>query len=603
MITKTTNLDSKYFDMFKEIEEKSEGKIKVDNLEQFFGCLQEIVALPGGEKYLRLPLDEPMFEIDANTRKINVDATPFKANGLAVQGDHLAETVFFKIDRYFDTMDLDNTIIYVNWKMGAESGRDLCAIRSTSIVPGCIVFGWPIRDKITAKSGSLQFAIQFMVEQEEKVGYALNTLVANLNVKDGLILNNPEVVDMMSNVKAILFNSQFGEGDAAVEDIVWATGDGNGLVRTLDGAFESEINLDSVASSLTSLPVTLMAVAAAGRDAKIMYSDANKVPMDGKYVEIAADSTLNDKVLYFTQIDSTTYKIATPEEIAAFGTIDAVPLFVLTGEVVLNKVGTYYINAQGVKFDEAGTKIGASAVSASAVVTVPEAETPTGVTVTAPAQDYNPEYEIIPGTETIFLEEGTPIELTASADLKDNADFGLLDFVWTKDADVAPIQDEGYAKTNLSTLIVAEQGEYKVEAKHYRNADVIKTATSKPCTVSYYASKLTATLEPIGNNNIITLDKATRGGYAKGAQANVIIDYVFATETPYTKELKFEMIQVDTGDVITATFTKLEEGKQSCLINSANIPGDGAYMFKVTNIYNGSMFSAYTGEFFIDIKD
>ena len=108
MITKTTNLDSQYMDLFEEIKEKSQGTITVENLEQFFGSIQEIAALDS--KYLRLPLDEPMFEIDANSRKINVDATPFKANGLSVQGDHLAETVFFKIDRYYDTMDLMNTI-------------------------------------------------------------------------------------------------------------------------------------------------------------------------------------------------------------------------------------------------------------------------------------------------------------------------------------------------------------------------------------------------------------------------------------------------------------------------------------------------------------
>ena len=122
MITKTTNLDSQYMDLFEEIKEKSQGTITVENLEQFFGSIQEIAALDS--KYLRLPLDEPMFEIDANSRKINVDATPFKANGLSVQGDHLAETVFFKIDRYYDTMDLMNTDIYVNWKMGSTSGRD-----------------------------------------------------------------------------------------------------------------------------------------------------------------------------------------------------------------------------------------------------------------------------------------------------------------------------------------------------------------------------------------------------------------------------------------------------------------------------------------------
>ena len=88
--------------IFEEIAEL--GGPKIENLEQFFGNIQEIAQLD--PKFLRLPLDEPMLEINANTRKINIDSTDFKANGISVQGDHLAETVFFKIDRYFDYIDL-----------------------------------------------------------------------------------------------------------------------------------------------------------------------------------------------------------------------------------------------------------------------------------------------------------------------------------------------------------------------------------------------------------------------------------------------------------------------------------------------------------------
>ena len=101
MITKTINLNDAYTQLFDEIRNKSAGAIDINNVEGFFGHIIEITALNDGEgkKYLRLPLDEPMFEIDANTRKIAVPEE-FKANGLSVQGDHLAETVYFVIDRY-----------------------------------------------------------------------------------------------------------------------------------------------------------------------------------------------------------------------------------------------------------------------------------------------------------------------------------------------------------------------------------------------------------------------------------------------------------------------------------------------------------------------
>ena len=112
MITKTVDLDSAYQEIFDEIREKSEGALDIDNIESFFGNLLEITALD--KKYLRLPVDEPLFEIDANSRKIDVPSE-FKSNGLSVQGDHLAETVFFSIDRYFDYMDLSTCDISINW--------------------------------------------------------------------------------------------------------------------------------------------------------------------------------------------------------------------------------------------------------------------------------------------------------------------------------------------------------------------------------------------------------------------------------------------------------------------------------------------------------
>jgi hypothetical protein len=161
MITKTLNLDSKYTDLFNEIRDKSNGTINVNNLESFFGSIQEIAALDS--KFLRLPLDEPMFEIDANTRVISIPAH-FKSNGLSVRGDNRAEMVFFSVDRYFDLTDLNNTNISINWKMGADSGKieDLQKLfSSTDILPGKLVFGWPIEDIVTKKSGALSFAIEF----------------------------------------------------------------------------------------------------------------------------------------------------------------------------------------------------------------------------------------------------------------------------------------------------------------------------------------------------------------------------------------------------------------------------------------------------------
>jgi hypothetical protein len=182
-----------------------------------------------------------------------------------------------------------------------------------------------------------------------------------------------------------------------------------------------------------------------------------------------------------------------------------------------------------------------------------------------------------------------------------NNGFGLLDFVWKKDGESDPVQRDGFGSVNASILEVTEEGSYTVEVKHYRNGDAIKSVTSQPYLVSYYASPLTATMQPITNNYLV-LEKAATGGYNKGSQGTVKINYNFDTDKPYSSEIKFELIYKETGAVVPASFTKEKEGVESCVISSATLPAEGLYNFRVSNIYNGSIFSIETAEFAIDIK-
>ena len=161
MITKTINLENSYQKLFDEIREKSNGNIDINNLESFFGNIDNIKKL-NDLKFFRLPLDEPMFEIDANTRVISIPSH-FKTNGLSVCGDNRAEMIFFSIDRFFDLIDFNNAKIFINWKLGANSGRieKLEQFMSTDIIPGKVVFGWPVENIVTKKSGALSFAVEF----------------------------------------------------------------------------------------------------------------------------------------------------------------------------------------------------------------------------------------------------------------------------------------------------------------------------------------------------------------------------------------------------------------------------------------------------------
>lgn len=52
------------------------------SVQEYFSHLKDLLDA-GGKKFLMLPLDEPVFEIDANTRDIKVP-TEFKKNGISV---------------------------------------------------------------------------------------------------------------------------------------------------------------------------------------------------------------------------------------------------------------------------------------------------------------------------------------------------------------------------------------------------------------------------------------------------------------------------------------------------------------------------------------
>jgi hypothetical protein len=107
MITKlTAENNEKYQARFQSMSNafRTNGlNLEVKSLEEYFANIQTILNFVDEHpeytaRCLAMPVDEPVFEIDANSRVITVPPV-FKKNGIAVVGDHWAETVFFKIDK------------------------------------------------------------------------------------------------------------------------------------------------------------------------------------------------------------------------------------------------------------------------------------------------------------------------------------------------------------------------------------------------------------------------------------------------------------------------------------------------------------------------
>ena len=100
----------------------NQQKLEVTTIDDYFSILKilmEIVQFAmanpdmkdGGydktifnDKLFIIPFGENDFTIDANTRKIGIPQE-FSRNGVGVEGDHFVESLYFTIDRYFDTID------------------------------------------------------------------------------------------------------------------------------------------------------------------------------------------------------------------------------------------------------------------------------------------------------------------------------------------------------------------------------------------------------------------------------------------------------------------------------------------------------------------
>ena len=230
--------------------------ILIDSLESYYSNLEYIKLLPTQNneqgKYLLVPFDEPFFEIDANARVIHVPDV-FKKNGVAVQGDHNAELLVFKVDRYFDYQDLLDTQISINWnftpygaRQPAEQGYDKAFARDAFYKdPNYIIFGFIITKDMTPSRGVLNFSVDFYTVNNEAIDYSLNTTIASVNVNEGLTLTDPSVVKEVDQgfLGRISNSSYTPESQTPVADPVWQTGEEAGGVRS---GLDSVVNFDYV---------------------------------------------------------------------------------------------------------------------------------------------------------------------------------------------------------------------------------------------------------------------------------------------------------------------------------------------------------------------
>lgn len=280
--------------------------IVINDLETYFHHLRDLVYGPNDEAagnkqlleegyiFLKLPSveEESHFEINANTRKI--DTSKFDAI-LSVQGDEIAEIVFFEIDRFFDATDLNQMDIAIQWstKINGAVVEDYTPAFIKYIDPKTdrLIFGWPITSEVTASSGAISFSVRFYKKDpldNTKLLYSFTTLPATMNIGASLQVDIANMIadDPTQTILSRLMNSPLdGIEDASTPWFVFSN---------------ATNDLDT-----TNLPVDLYAVAAKTNGSLTYRWYYNNEPITADWVS-AADSKYYKSVNTFIP-DITTY--------------------------------------------------------------------------------------------------------------------------------------------------------------------------------------------------------------------------------------------------------------------------------------------------------
>ena len=132
-----------------------------------------------------LPNDEKSYEIDMNSRKI--EAPKY----LSVELDHRAETIYFKVGRYYDNIDLANMTCVVQYINAKGEGRvypvpfyDV----ETYADENMMLFPWCIDGEATKASGNVTYSVRFydIDESATYMRYNMSTLPSKSEVLHGI---------------------------------------------------------------------------------------------------------------------------------------------------------------------------------------------------------------------------------------------------------------------------------------------------------------------------------------------------------------------------------------------------------------------------------
>ena len=203
-----------YEALFSQLHEMYPEAGTVDSLPTYYRAINTLVSNGTNplNKFFRLPLEEPYFEVDMDTRTITVPSE-FANYGLGVSGDANAEMVFFQVPRFYDNVDLYALVqetgasgCWVQWQNNtskqtgnskviftdaaeAEVLADKNNPLSEKIKTEIMYLGWLITNDMTAASGTLEFSLRFFKTENGRITYSISTQKASCPIKSTLNLD------------------------------------------------------------------------------------------------------------------------------------------------------------------------------------------------------------------------------------------------------------------------------------------------------------------------------------------------------------------------------------------------------------------------------
>lgn len=150
--------------------------------------LSEIAKTAPSVLKMRLPIDEKVYDINLNTREISAPSF------LGVTGDHSAEFIFFRMDRFYEMMDLADTIGVVLFKNAHGEGYyQIIPYYDIYSEKNKIIFPWIVQAPAVMHDGIVSFSFKFFKidPTAETLIYELNTEIARTRVLVGWAKANP----------------------------------------------------------------------------------------------------------------------------------------------------------------------------------------------------------------------------------------------------------------------------------------------------------------------------------------------------------------------------------------------------------------------------